>query len=132
MRKSNAMDAHKRLLAILHIIYGTFHILIFTFISLLANTLLPFIMAEIEDNSDETMLLVKGIMLIIRSVMFVLFVIVPLPSIIGGIAQLNNKKWGLTTMMVSGCLSLFNIPIGTTLGVYTIWVYLENKKPKTE
>ncbi|MEQ9577012.1 MAG: hypothetical protein RIH33_03680 [Marinoscillum sp.] len=126
------MDAHKRLLAILHIVYGTIHILIFAFISLLANTLLPFILAEIGDNSEETMLLVNGIMLLIRSVMFVLFVIVPLPSIIGGIAQLNNKQWGLTTMMVSGCLSLFNIPIGTALGIYTIWVYLENKKTKPE
>lgn len=126
------MESHKKLLSILHIVYGALHILLFIMLNLLFSTIMPFILAELEDSNDEGAMVVKMVALFVRSITFVLFAVVPLPSVIGGIAQLNNKNWGLTAMMVSGCLSLLSIPIGTALGVYTIWVYMENNKQKTE
>ena len=95
------MEAHKRLVSILHIIYGTLTVLFFLIISAIIRTIFPFIMD-----------------------------LGPIPSIVGGIATLYNKSWGFPTLMVSGCLGLLNIPIGTALGIYTIWVFLEDQKIK--
>lgn len=122
------MDAHKRLLAILHIVYGTLQILIFAVINLLLSTVLPFIEAEMEGGNSEELAIVKMVFYFIRSFFVILIILFPIPSIIGGIAQLNGKKWGMPLLLISGCLGLLNIPIGTALGIYTLWVYLENQK----
>lgn len=126
------MDSQKRLLSILHIVYGGLHILLFVFGALLINTILPFIMSEINQSNPDAAMIVEMVVMFVRSILFVLIVVVPLPSLIGGIAQLYNRDWGMPLMMISGCLSLLNIPIGTALGVYTIWVFLENNKAKAE
>ena len=49
-------------------------------------------------------------------------------AIIGGISLLNGKSWALTLLLVLGCFKLFSFPFGTALGIYTIWVYAEDKK----
>lgn len=124
------MYSHNRLLSVLHIVYGAGHILIFVLINLFINMIMPFIESEISESGGDELFIVRMAMVFGRTVIFILIVLIPLPSLIGGIAQLNNKSWGMTLMMISGCLSLLNIPIGTALGVYTIWVYLENQKKK--
>ena len=45
-------------------------------------------------------------------------------SIIAGWGLLQREPWGRTLALVVGFISLFNIPIGTALGVYTLWVLL--------
>lgn len=124
------MDSHKRLLAILHIVYGTLQIVFFVFLNLVISTLLPLIEAEMQGSDEEGLAIVKMVFSFLRSFFVILILFFPLPSIIGGIAQLNNKSWGLPLLLISGCLGLLNLPIGTALGVYTLWVYLENQKEK--
>jgi hypothetical protein len=41
---------------------------------------------------------------------------------------LNNKSWALTLLLVLGCFKLFSFPIGTAIGIYTIYVYSESNK----
>jgi len=56
------------------------------------------------------------------------FVIFVIPSIIGGISLLNNKKWAMTLLVIVGFMSLFCFPIGTALGVYTLWVFFKEQE----
>lgn len=39
-----------------------------------------------------------------------------------GFALLNRKSWGRTLAIVAAVLSLIKIPMGTALGIYTLWV----------
>ena len=43
------------------------------------------------------------------------------PSIVGGIGLLQRRPWARTLGLVLGVLSLLSIPIGTLIGIYTIW-----------
>lgn len=43
---------------------------------------------------------------------------------ISGIGLLTKQPWARILALVMGCISLLNIPFGTALGVYTIWVLL--------
>lgn len=122
------MDAHKRLLAILHIVYGSLQILFFVIVNLIFSLVLPIIESELGPEENEDLMIVKMVFHFIRAFFMVLIVIFPLPSIIGGLGQLGGKKWALPLLLISGCLSLLNIPIGTALGVYTFWVYFEDNK----
>lgn len=45
-------------------------------------------------------------------------------GLIAGLGLLQREPWGRTLALVVGFISLFNIPIGTALGVYTLWVLL--------
>jgi hypothetical protein len=39
-----------------------------------------------------------------------------------GFALMQRRPWGRTLALVMGILTLIRIPIGTVLGVYTLWV----------
>lgn len=45
-------------------------------------------------------------------------------GLITGWGLLQREPWGRILALVVGFISLFNIPIGTALGVYTLWVLL--------
>ena len=41
-----------------------------------------------------------------------------------GIGLLNRAPWARMTGIVLGCISLVDMPLGTALGIYTLWVLL--------
>jgi hypothetical protein len=49
-------------------------------------------------------------------------IIISVPGIIGGIGLLKRKEWARILVLVLGCINLINIPFGTILGIYTIWM----------
>ena len=53
--------------------------------------------------------------------------IVSAPGLIGGIFLLKRRPWARILVLVLGFLNLIEIPIGTALGIYTIWVLLKNE-----
>lgn len=50
-----------------------------------------------------------------------------LPQVIGGAALLMYKNWGRYLVLVISVLELFNIPIGTAVGGYSIWVLVQDE-----
>ena len=121
------MESHKRTLAILHIIYGGLTLSVAIIANTIFRSVLPFIAAEM--NSEEVMFF-STFGHVIQSVVIFLLLLIPLPSVIGGIALLNGKKWGLTLILISGSLSLLSFPIGMALGAYTIWVFVKSGQEK--
>ena len=49
------------------------------------------------------------------------------PEIVGGIGLLRLKSWARYMVMVLAVLDLFNIPVGTAVGVYSIWVLVQDE-----
>jgi hypothetical protein len=43
-------------------------------------------------------------------------------AFVTGFALITRKPWGRTIAIVAGILSLIKIPIGTAMGIYTLWV----------
>ncbi len=48
-----------------------------------------------------------------------------IPGIIAGIALLKEWGWARVFTMIIAVFSLFNIPVGTAIGVYTFWVLMQ-------
>jgi uncharacterized membrane protein len=57
-------------------------------------------------------------------VMIVLSVVCGILGIMAGLALLGGKQSGRTLALIAGFLALSNIPLGTTLGIYTLVVFL--------
>ena len=45
-----------------------------------------------------------------------------LPGVIGGVYLLRRQSWARILLIVVGVLNLPGLPLGTALGIYTIWV----------
>jgi len=45
-------------------------------------------------------------------------------NLIAGIGLLERQSWARPLVLVVAFISLFNIPFGTALGVYTLWVFM--------
>ncbi len=123
------MEVHKRILAILYIISGSLQILGMLFVTAFISTFIPLIMDEAGPDAQWVFVWLVPFIRIIAIVVILFFSI---PSIIGGVALLNNKSWSLTLLLILGCFKLFSFPIGTAIGIYTIFVYSENHKISTQ
>ncbi len=124
------MDVHKRILAILYIISGSLQILGMILLSTFISIFIPFIMDEAGPDAQWVFVWLVPFIKTIAACVIIFFSI---PAIIGGIGLLNSKSWALTLLLVLGCFKLFSFPIGTAIGIYTIWVYSQNHKTsKTE
>ena len=55
------------------------------------------------------------------------FLLLSIPELIGGIGLLKRRGWARILVLIIGILDLINIPIGTAIGIYTIWVLLNEK-----
>jgi len=45
-----------------------------------------------------------------------------LPGLLSGYGLLTRKPWARVLAIVVGILSLLNFPVGTAIGIYTLWV----------
>ncbi|MEM6738376.1 MAG: hypothetical protein AAF620_20145, partial [Bacteroidota bacterium] len=120
------IQSHKRILGILHIVYGSLTALLFVFIGVIISSFLPFIIeAIVEDEGPETAMIFEMVASIIRTVVTFIFILSAVPSLIGGIGLVQGKNWGLTLCFIAGCISIFSFPFGTALGVYSLYVFIE-------
>ena len=46
-------------------------------------------------------------------------------SLAAGAGVLLRRRWGDLMAMVLGVLALFNVPVGTAFGAYTLWVLMK-------
>ena len=51
-----------------------------------------------------------------------LFLVIGIPSLIAGVGLLKQKGWARTLAIIVAILALASFPIGTAVGIYTLWV----------
>ncbi len=54
-------------------------------------------------------------------------IIVSVPGIIGGIGLLHRREWARILVLIISAINLLNIPIGTAVGAYSIWVLVQRE-----
>ena len=124
------MRDHIRVLGILNIIMGalTAAIGLIAFIAIggaagFIAASLPSITGEDFHNGAVAAPLIATIGLVIA----IFFLALGLPSIIGGWGLMHYKPWSRVLMIVVSILQLFHFPLGTALGVYGLWVLLNDE-----
>lgn len=64
---------------------------------------------------------------IVGTVMALWLGVLAVPEIVGGIGLLKWKSWARYLVLVLAVLDLFNIPVGTAVGAYSIWVLVQDE-----
>ncbi len=109
------MDRHITILGVLHIANSALGIIAAIIVFTIVTG------AGIISGDPEAMTITA----IVGSSIALFLLVLSLPGIIGGIGLLRHCPWARILVLVVGFLNLLNIPIGTVLGVYTIWVLLK-------
>jgi len=113
------MDQHVTILGWLYVVTNA----IFLLIGLCGLLFFVGIGSLAAFEGDPTAL---GVLTIIGVVALILFAVLSLPGILAGYGLLKRRQWGRILALIMGILNLFNVPIGTLLGAYTLFVLLQN------
>jgi hypothetical protein len=99
----------------------------------LAFGLLGIVIAGLFFNVKTGHLVLPGMMSMFAnahgyvSVMALIFALESVPALVTGFALLKRQLWAKMSALVLGFLSLFIIPLGTALGLYTLWVLINDQ-----
>jgi hypothetical protein len=119
------MDNHKRILGILYIVMAGLQIFALLILSFILN--LVFGLAT-KDAGPEDAKVLEIVSKLVEYGPILVIVFLALPGLIAGIGLLAKKEWALIVALVIGCLHLLAFPFGTALGIYTIWIYSEDRR----
>lgn len=114
---SMTLDKHVTVLSILYIGINVFFFLC-------GGLALFFIVGGgLISGEQEAIVATTIVGLVIAGLMTALSV----PGIIGGLGLVKRQGWARILVLVLGFLNLINFPLGTALGVYTIWVLMQDE-----
>jgi hypothetical protein len=115
------MEKHVTLVGALHIGYSAFQILggMIAFLLIVGAGLIGGFIAEEG--------LVAAITFFVGTTITLWVLVVSIPGIVGGIGLLRYKPWARYMVLVLSVLALLNIPIGIAIGIYSIWVLVQDK-----
>ena len=119
--RRSRLQEHVRLLAILWFAFGAFEMLGGVVLMILANTLFVNLAAMQTPQPGEPSL---AFLRPLISVVGIFVLGKGLAGVLAGYGLLNREAWGRVLALVLGFLALIHVPIGTALGVYTLWVLL--------
>lgn len=111
------MKKHIELVGILHLVYSGLALVLGLFCFML--------LSGIGIVSHDAIAL--GVLGTIGMIICIIITALAIPGIIAGIGLLKMKSWARILAIVVGCLDLLHIPFGTALGIYTLWVLLNDE-----
>ncbi len=123
------MDNHIRILGILHIVYSSLAFLAGAIILILFLGVGAIISSagEMPEPAESG---APAIIFIVGTVIAAILFIAAVPGLVGGIGLLYKKEWARILVLIVGFFDLLHVPLGTLLGVYTIWVLFNDNAIK--
>jgi hypothetical protein len=124
------MEKHITLAGILNIVHSSLAIIGSLVLFALAvgfRYLMEFIGRMDHNEMHELPPEIFSIIQIVLVFIGALILIFSIAGIIGAVGVIKKKEWGRITLLVISFLNLIHVPLGTVLGVYTIWVLLNEE-----
>ena len=113
----NPMEKHITVVAVLHIGFGVVKLLI-------AGIVFVAVVGGGRISGDPQAMRITSI---VGPSVAIFFMVVSVPGIICGVGLLKRRGWARILALILVIPDLFNIPIGTVIGIYVIWVLLNKE-----
>ena len=115
-QQANRMERHLHLLGIFWIAYSIIHALGGAVLVIIANTIFnPMRHFEIGAPSFlHPLLSFIGVLLLTKGIV----------GVVAGYGLMQRAPWAWITTVVLAFISMLNVPFGTAIGIYTVWVLL--------
>ena len=120
------VQRHSQILGILWLALSAFNAIGGLVLLLLGGTLFPHL-REMKDVPPDVPV---GFLSSLFTVLGILILAKAAIGFLAGWGILHHDTWGRVLALVLAFISLFNIPFGTALGVYTMWVLLPSESQR--
>jgi hypothetical protein len=121
------MESHVKTLGILHIALGIMGVFGALVIILIFGGAAGIV--SVNQAGDADAKVAVPILAAIGGIFAIFVLLVSLPGIIAGFGLLKHRAWARILTIILSAVNLLNLPIGTALGIYGLWVLLQ---PATE
>ena len=111
------MEKHLNVVAALQIGFSVLWIVIGIIILFILSMIGGFV-----DDKDANFILP-----LIGQIIAAFLFLISIPGVIAGIGLLKRKEWGRVLTLVLSVIGLMNFPIGTAVGIYGIWVLVQEE-----
>ncbi|MHB8216242.1 MAG: hypothetical protein ACYDDS_09200 [Candidatus Sulfotelmatobacter sp.] len=118
-QRPGRVQSHLQLLGILWLAISAFNTIGGVILYILANTLLAHLHEMGAPPQAPT-----GFLRPLLSVVAIFILAKAAVGFMAGWGLLHREPWARIIALVLGFISLFNIPFGTAVGVYTLWILL--------
>jgi hypothetical protein len=118
------MQTHVKVLGVLYLAVGACMLLLALFLFLTMGSVAGIVGATAEPQDAAIAIPVLGLA---GTALASILGIFSLPSLITGYGLLYFKQWARIVGIVLSAISLINIPIGTVIGAYGLWVLLNKE-----
>lgn len=115
------MDTHVKVLGVLYLAFSALSLLIALFLMLAIGSAAGIVGMTADSGDAAVAIPVLGIA---GTALGMMLLILALPGLITGWGLLNYKPWARILGIVLSVINLLNIPFGTALGIYGLWVLL--------
>ena len=115
------MDTNVKVLGVLYLAFSALSLLIALFLMLAIGSAAGIVGMTADSGDAAVAIPVLGIA---GTALGVMLLVLALPGLITGWGLLNYKPWARILGIVLSVINLLNIPFGTALGIYGLWVLL--------
>ena len=113
---------HLRILGICWVLYGILRLATAVWLALFSNTATLMFGALLNRVADPFTLM--NVFHFVYAVVVAVSAVCGILGFLAGLALLSGARSGPTLAIIAGFLSLWSIPLGTTLGIYTLIILL--------
>lgn len=113
------MANHVKILGAIYIGLSTISLLAALFLAMAVGTASAIVGTAADPNDAAVALPIIGIA---GSALVAFLVVVSLPALIAGIGLLKMRPWARIVGIIVAVLNLLNVPLGTIVGIYALWV----------
>jgi hypothetical protein len=117
------MTTHVKVLGVLYIALSSLTLCAALFLALAVGTASGIVAANANADAAVALPIIGAA----GSALVIFLVAIALPGIITGIGLLKYKPWARIVGIVLAAINLINIPFGTALGAYGLWVLLNKE-----
>jgi hypothetical protein len=115
------MASHIRVIAWLHIVFGALGLVVAVVALLFFGGMAGLV--GVTDHSSDARVAVP-VLSLIGGIAFVVIAALSVPGLAAGIGLLRYRPWARILAIILSALHLLNVPLGTALGIYSLWALL--------
>jgi hypothetical protein len=121
------IDIHVRVAAWLHIVMGALFLGVLAIVGMMFGVFGAAVGYSVHGQDAGVLGWIAGLGVTV----FLFLAALPLAEVIGGVMLLNGSPVGKVLTIVFSVLGLVNVPIGTAVGIYSMWALLREIPPST-
>ena len=114
------IDTHVRIAAWLHIALGVIAVCVLGVLGMVFGVFGAAVGASAHGDDANVLAWIAGL----GATVFLVVAAFPVLEIVGGVMLLNASPAGKIITIIFSVLGLINIPIGTVVGIYSLWALL--------